>query len=147
MPMAVTDEQVAALHAQLADDANEHRRLLTQLDLKTGGRAYVALIDAAFFEAVERRFGNRSTTADIIEYVADVRARSQRLADAVDVRTAEQVIRMVFSDSPMEPLDGKTALTAKQVLLAALIADEHLDDSGLDKVLADARQLADRMAG
>lgn len=143
--MPVTDEQVAALRAQLADDVDEHRRLLAQLDLNTGGRAYVALIDAAFFEAAERRFGNRSTAADVIEYVADVRSRSERIADAVNARTAEQLILMVFSDSPAEPLDSKTALTAKQVLLAALIADEHLDDAGLNKVLADARQLADRM--
>lgn len=144
--MPVTDEQVAALRAQLADDVDEHRRLLAQLDLNTGGRAYVALIDAAFFEAAERRFDNRSTTADVIEYVADVRARSPRIADTVDARTGEQLIRMVFSESPVEPLDSKTALTAKQVLLAALIADEHLDEAGLDKTLADARQLADRLA-
>jgi hypothetical protein len=145
--MAVTDEQVAALRAQLADDVDEHRRLLAQLDLDSGGRAYVALIDAAFFEAAERRFGNGSTTSDVIEYVADVRSRSQRIADTVDARTAEQLIRMVFSNSPAGQLDSKTALAAKQVLLAALIADERLDDAGLDKVLADARRLADRLAG
>jgi hypothetical protein len=144
--MTVTDEQVAALRAQLADDVEEHRRLLAQLDLDSGGREYLALIDAAFFEAAERRFGNESTTADVIEYVADVRSRSQRIAEAVDARLAEQLIRMVFSDSPAEQLDSKAALTAKQVLLGALIADEHLDDAGLDKVLADARRLADRLA-
>jgi hypothetical protein len=144
--MAVTDEQVAALRAQLADDVEEHRRLLAGLDLDSGGRAYIALIDAAFFEAAERRFGTGSTMADVIEYVADVRARSQRVADGVDARTAEQLVRKVFSDSPGEKLDSKAALTAKQVLLSALIADEHLDDAGLDTVLADARKLADRLA-
>ena len=92
--MWITDYTVAVLRAQLADEVDEHRRLLDQLDLKADGRAYVALIDAAFFEAAERRFGNRSTTAEVIEYVADVRSRSQRIADAVNARTAEQLIRM-----------------------------------------------------
>jgi hypothetical protein len=144
--MAVTDDQVAALRAQLADDVEEHRRLLAQLNLDSGGTAYTALIDAAFFEAAERRFGTGSTMAGIIEYVADVRARSDRVAEAVDARTAERLIRGVFKDDEsIRDLDPKAAFTAKQIVLSALIADEHLDDAGLDKVMAEARKLADQL--
>jgi hypothetical protein len=41
-------------------------------------------------------------------------------------------------------LDPVTAFRARQFLLAALIADQHLDDAGLDDFMAQARKLADQ---
>src|SRR5215831_7593861 len=38
--------------------------------------------------------------------------------------------------------DAKATFTAKQYLLTALIADQHLDDAGLDAFQAQARRLA-----
>jgi hypothetical protein len=63
--MAVTDRQVATLRAQLAGDLDEHKRLLAHFDEKSDALAYVTLTNAAFFEAVDRRF-NSGTTADDI---------------------------------------------------------------------------------
>jgi hypothetical protein len=40
--------------------------------------------------------------------------------------------------------DAKAAFAPKQYLLTALIADQHLDDAGLDAFLAQARKLADQ---
>jgi hypothetical protein len=142
--MAVTDQQVATLRGQLAGQADEHKRLLRQLDWSTEGVPYAALVDAAFFKAVDRRFRQGTTTADIVEYVGDVRSRFDEAAQAIDPQTGERVILKVLGHGSAADLDPKTAFRARHFLLAALIADEQLDDAGLDEFLGEARKLADQ---
>jgi hypothetical protein len=142
--MAVTDQEVATLRAQLANEPDEHKQLFRQLDWSTEGVPYTTLIDAAFFKAVDRRFAGGVTTADVIEYVGDVRARLGSAAERVDPQAAERLVLKVLGHGSVADLDAKTAFTAKQFLLVALIADEHLDDAGLDEFLGEARKLADQ---
>jgi len=140
--MAVTDEQVAALRAQLAGNAAEHKRLFAELDRQGDALGYSALVNAAFFEAVDRRFGKQNTRADVIEFVADVRSRFDEVADEVDPRAAERVIFKVLGTGSTDDIDAQTSLTAKLYLLAAIIADEHLDDTGLDDFMVEVRKSA-----
>jgi hypothetical protein len=55
--MTVVDEQAAALRALLTGDAAENRRLGAEVRRDGSGAGYSALVNAAFFEAVDRRFG------------------------------------------------------------------------------------------
>jgi hypothetical protein len=48
--------------------------LCAQLDWRIDGVGYVALLDTAFFGAVDRRFGIRTPAKDITTHLADVRA-------------------------------------------------------------------------
>jgi hypothetical protein len=145
--MAVTAEEVATLRTYLSGDMDEYRRMQQQLDPVAARSGYSALIAAAFFEAVDRRFAKPgTTTADIIKYVADVRARSARASDALDPRAAERVIRHALGDGSIRDLDDDTVIGAQIVILSALIADEQLDASGLDQFMAEARKLADQWA-
>lgn len=82
--MAVTDEQVAALRALLTGDVTENLRLAAEIRRDGRSAGYSALVNAAFFEAVDRRFGKASTPASIIEYISDVRSRSDEIAEKVD---------------------------------------------------------------
>lgn len=143
--MAVTDKQVATLRAQLAGRLDEHQRLFRQLDWRGEGAAYTALIDAAFFEAADRRFGDGNATEDdVIAYVADVRSRTKKASEAIGPETAERLILKVLGQGSIQDLDARAAMTAKQYLLAALVIDEQLDDAGMDAFLAQARKLADQ---
>lgn len=141
--MAVTDGQVAALRAHLAGDIEEHERLYAQLG-PAAGTGYNALVAAAFCTAVERRFAKEGTRADVMQFVGDVRARSERLSDAIDPLTAERVIRAVYTAESVDDVDDRTMGATQIVLLTALIADAHLDDAGLDDFMAAARGLADQ---
>lgn len=141
--MAVTDDQIATLRAHLAGDVEEHERLYARLG-PAAGTGYNALVAAAFCTAVERRFAKDGTTADVVEFVGDVRARSERLSEAIDPHTAERVIRAVYTDELVDDVDDKTMGGTQIVLLTALIADAHLDDAGLDEFMAAARGLADQ---
>src|ERR1039457_276768 len=145
MRMAVTEEQMATLRAQLEGDLEEHRRLLAQLDRAAAGTGYSALLSAAFCVAVERRFAKGTPAADVIEFVGDVRSRFDELANKIDPRTAERLILAVYTDEHVpDELDLETRFRTQLLLLGALIADENLDDAGLDEFLAHARKLADQ---
>lgn len=143
--MAVTDLQVATLRAQLAGDLEEHRRLLAQFDAKWDGRAYVTLTNAAFVEAADRKFNSDTTGDDIIEFIADVRSRSERVRSALDPGVAERVLLAAVGDSDVSDLDPAEVRRSQSILLNALIVDENLDGAGLGEFVATARGLADRL--
>jgi len=141
--MAVPDGQVSALRAYLAGDFDGYKQLHGELDPVAARTGYSALISAAFCEAVERRFGTISPPTDVIKFVGDVRARSDRLGEEIDPRAAERMIRAVYTDEEIRDIDPGLRLATQVVILAALIADEQLDAIGLDEFLAGARELAD----
>jgi hypothetical protein len=143
--MAVTDLQVATLRAQLAGNLEEHRRLLTQFDEKSDGRPYVTLTNAAFIEAVDRTFNGDTTADDVIQFVANVRSRSERIRTSLDPQIAERVLLAAVTDADISDLDPREVRRSQTILLNALIVDEDLDGARLDEFMATARGLADRL--
>lgn len=142
--MPVTDDEVAALRAFLSGDLDLYHQIRRGLDHSAATRASdSAPVAAAFFEAVDRRFGDSGTAADVISYVADVRARSGEVAEQVDPQAAERLIRAVMTDETIADIDTETKGRVFIVFLGALISDEQLDDDGLDAFLAQARKTAD----
>lgn len=134
--MAVTDKHVAILRGQLSAKGKRRRRAL---DLNSVGGALVA---AAFAQAVERRFDGADDLG-IILFVGDVRAGDASAGTRLDPRIAEQMVRSALSEEDLPNLAVGVSFRVQMVLLMRLIADENLDDEGLDRVLAEARKLAD----
>lgn len=83
-------------------DTVENRRLVEELRRDGSGASYSALVNAAFFEAVDGRFGKASTPASIIEYISDVRSRSDEIAEKVDPSVGERLIRKVLAGETTE---------------------------------------------
>jgi|SRR5215211_2115827 len=142
--MAVTDEQVAAMRAILMGNVDEHTRLAQQFDDNNGWEAYSTLLAAAFYEAVDRRFGKSHTLADVIQFVADARTRFDESGQDVDSRAAERLVLAVLGEGSVDDLDDSTVARTQMVLLADLVAQANLDDNGLDEFLSYSRKLADR---
>lgn len=138
----ISSGQVAALRAVLVGDLEEHNRAYEQLD--SGARAsYALLVGAAFFEAAYRRFGKEGKASDVVAFVGDVRARSDRLATDIDPRIAERLILATFTDEQIDDIDDGTKGRHYILLLAGLIVDAALSEAELDELLADARKTAD----
>jgi hypothetical protein len=144
MIMAVTEQDVAALRAQLAGDFAGHKRLLGQLEETEGFAGYMALVAAGFFEAVDRRFGAGTTPADVIEFVGDIRSRFDGADHEIDPRAAERLILRVLGQGSVTDLDGASIRRLQRLLLPLLVADEQLDGAGLEEFLTRARKLANR---
>lgn len=142
-PVDITDEHVIALRALLTGD-DDFARLarpyahgeVTGLDV---------LIVAAFGEAVQRRFGPERRVADIIGFVATVRAELDPYDEEVDPRRAERAIRAALGDPDAQASLDKAAQALQGFLLTALIAEEHPDEAELNRFLAYARIRAQRL--
>jgi hypothetical protein len=145
--MPASDLVVATLRAQLADSVDEHMRLLRQIKTDADKRAYATLINASFFEAIDRRFGEGAARDDAIEFVADVRSRSARLSDALDPRTGEQVILAAIGNGSIDELDPEELRRNQIILLAGMVADLRFDNGILDEFMAKARASADSLLG
>ena len=145
--MPVTDDQVATLRALLADDMDRYRQLFAGLERGEAAKGYSALITAGFSEAALRRFGSDYTQADIITFVGSLRARSERVSEALDPDAAELLLNAALGDASTRSLSREVKVNTQITLLVGLIADEHLDVAGLDAFLAGARKLADQILG
>ncbi|TMQ95904.1 hypothetical protein ETD83_21945 [Actinomadura soli] len=149
--MTVTDDQVAALRAQLAGQGDEHYRLFNQLDPQAANIGYVALVAGAFFEAVRRRFikdGSPADDAEIIDFVTSVRLRLEESESKLDPNVGETMIKIALGKLPPEArknIGGDVGYGTQILLLAGLIADEDLTSNELDEFLARARYFAEEM--
>jgi hypothetical protein len=132
------------LRSYLSGDFSDYQQRRSQIDQAPNRAGYMALVSAAFCEAVERRFVRQDPPERVIEFVADVRGQFDRDGNQIDPRAAERMIRAVYTDEPIDDLDSATKGRTQIVLLAALINSEQLDDAGLDAFLADAGKLADQ---
>lgn len=140
--MPVTNEQVAALRAQLTGDQEEHLRLYSQIEASGDLVGYAALLGAAFVVATERHFQPPVTRADLIRYVADVRARTPEAGEKVEPKAAEQLLYEALAN---ESFTGDPRLNGahQTIFLAALVADAQLTPEELDEFLAEARTVGD----
>jgi hypothetical protein len=143
--MPVSDEQVEALRAFLALESDQVRRLTKQLVEAGRAEGYGELVYAAFVSAIRRHFSPTWTLTEVIRFVASMRTRL--LADDTDIDplTAEILIKRALGDRIATELDEKSRARVQILLLIELVADETLDDVGLDAFLAQARSLADQM--
>jgi hypothetical protein len=108
---------------------------------------YGELVYAAFVAAVRRRFSPTWTLPKVIRFVAAARADLLQDGIEIDPRTAETLIRRALGDGIATRLEEEARVRAQIFLLIQLIDDEGLDDAGLDAFLAQARSLADQLAG
>lgn len=143
MTMRVSEDQVATLRAYLAGQFDEYERRSQNLDRDAAWAGYMALLEAAFFKAVDRRFGTTAEDTDVIEFVANVRARTEQIGEAIDPRMAERLINAALGRGEVGDIDDKTRFGTETVLLAALIAREQFDDAALDGFMAKARALVE----
>jgi hypothetical protein len=68
----------------------------------------MALVSAAFCEAVERRFSAKDPAERVIGFVADAQARFDRDGNQIDPLAAERMIRAVYTDEQIDDLDSAT---------------------------------------
>jgi hypothetical protein len=137
------DEEVAALRAHLQGNQALQQELYKRITTSAAKTRYSTLLATAFFEAVSRRFGRRDSAAEVIEYVADVRARAPELGQQVDPDAAERLIRRVLTDVDVSDISDRMRGQILIIFLVALISDAEYDDEQLEAFLAEARKAAD----
>ena len=136
--MTVTDNEMWVLRPFLTGDPRENIRRLEQLG---PGESVGPLLKAVFWRLVERRFANASRD-DVINFVGEVRALGDQIAQKMDPLQAERLILSVYTDERAADIDIDTKNTLIVLLVPKLIIDEQLDEAGVDALLGSARKLA-----
>ncbi|HZB32802.1 MAG TPA: hypothetical protein VE465_21770 [Streptosporangiaceae bacterium] len=142
--MLVTDEQVAALRAYLVDDEEESDRLIGYLEQSGGLDGFSALFGSAFFDAVNRRFAPTWSVAEVVRFVATVRAHHLADPNDLDPLNAERLIRTALGDGSVDDLDDEIR-AAQMILLPVLIHEEQPNPVALEDILAQARRRANSL--
>jgi hypothetical protein len=143
--MAVSDQHVAILRAMVTANGDEALRLVEASERSGDTLGLSALLGAAFTQAVERRFGERRQVSDVIRYVATVRGRAPD--QDFDPLDAENMIRAGLGDSAaVEGMTDEAKADVQGALLVELMADEQLDDAGLDEFVERARHKGEQIA-
>ena len=147
--MPVTDDMVDAFRAYLSGDKDGFHRRDEALDTSRPARqAYRALVVGLFVTAVERRFPTPPTWGQRIEFVADLRARDEDVADALDPETTERVVASVFDDKVKTgDVKGRQSVRIWMLVTAGVISDADLDGPGLEDFLGKGRAFADDLLG
>jgi hypothetical protein len=143
--MPVTDRQMILLMAHLAGAEEVAQRV--QTDLVTSGTAegFAELVYAALVIAAWRRFSPTWTRADVIRFVAQVRALLSKGPDALDPLAAEHQLRSALGEEIASYPDKEASARAQVILLDALVQSANLDDAAITNLLNQARRLADQM--
>jgi hypothetical protein len=139
MTTPAIDTSVLMTRALLSDDMDTFRQLNAGLD-DDGVRAFAALLGAVFFKAANDKFGKDYAVADVIEFVAEARARHVG-PETVSAEDAEHVIRAVLGE---EGLVGNMSAyargEARTAMLIAIVRDSGFSDDQIDALLAVAAQ-------
>lgn len=144
----VPDEILAAFRAYITDDMELWSAREAALDWSKAGRlAYRAFIVAMFAEAVRLQLGPHPREERIIEFVADVRARDDEIADLLDPDTTERLIGEVYDYTDAADIGRERAEPIRLAVIIAIIPGAHLTPAELDAFLERSRTSAEEALG
>ncbi|MFY1690813.1 hypothetical protein [Plantactinospora sp. WMMB782] len=141
--MTIKPELPAYIRALVRGDNEAHDRIQAQLDSE-GWDGFPRFLASLCFLAVDRRFGDDATSADVIKFVADLRAGLADGGPEINAEDAEALIRANID--PEADYDIAPSMIGKiqAAVVYKVLTDEHITDEDLDAVLIEAAQLATR---
>lgn len=142
--MPVTDDVVEIVRAYLEVDGERAQRLLGSLDASQN-QAYQAMIAGTFMAGVTRRFNKQSSREEIIDYVAQVRSRSEEMAESLEPSATERMIASIYSDVDIDDIDPRMVMNIEIFIAVAIVSDKGISGPDLDDFLATARTYAEKM--
>jgi hypothetical protein len=146
IPRPVSDLEAAVLRGWLTADGETARRAFSEQLAAGDANGLTMLVYSAFVIAARRKFGRQYTRADLIGYVAGIRAKLQSDEPGLlDPLTAEDELRAALG----EPVTGTHELgfvaAARIFILIDLVTSLDLPEEALTDLLAQARHNADQM--
>jgi hypothetical protein len=144
--MEISDFDVATLRAQIAGNEKAAQQAVADQLTVTGDLTGLAmLVHAALVLAARRRFAPAWTGAEVIQYVAQVRAATAERPGLLDPITAEDELRSALGERTTTRHEIGAVAAARLLLLTALVVTLGLKDDALLGLLDQARNLAREM--
>ena len=121
-------------------DHEAYARRCSELDQK-GWEGLGLVVGAAFYQAVEQRFGDSLDPSEVIRFVADFRADITDTGFEVDPRIAENLIRAAITGDTeqVRDLDPSVVVEAEMLMLWKFLG--HLSGAELTLFFEEADSL------
>ena len=141
--MTALDTATATVRAFLTGDFSAYRQLHEQLDRDERG-AFAVVLAAAFRHAATRRFGEKYSIGDVVEFVAQARAQYPHVGEEVTAEDAEKVIRAALGeDSLLDTMSGRAYGAAQAAMLFALTHEDEASRAGIHALVSSATDQAE----
>ncbi|MGX7675575.1 hypothetical protein [Plantactinospora sp. DSM 117369] len=124
-------------------DRAANDRIEAQLDA-SGWSGFPRFLAALFFLAVDRRFGETSSHADVIKFVAELRADLTNGGPGINAEAAETLISSILDPSVDYNIEQEMIGKIQAATVYKVLTEEHISDSDLDAFLTEAVELASR---
>jgi hypothetical protein len=135
------DNSISVLRALLIYDMDTFRCLHGQQNADER-LAFAAVLTAAFNKAATDKFGTQTSASDVIEFVADARARHVG-PEAINAEDAERAIRAALGeDDLIDSMDTSTFGAAQTAMLIALVHQDSFSGEDIGALLATAARQA-----
>jgi len=144
MPVQVTDDIEAAARAYLRGDTAEYNQRIAELGrARETTVAFRAMVYAAFLLTVQYKFSKDTPREEIIDFVAEIRSRSDDLPDTIDPTAAERQITSVFTGENTDDVDTRMELTIQMLFATAIVDDQGIEGQLFEQLMTSTRKLAD----
>jgi hypothetical protein len=147
VPRPVSDLEMAVLRGWLTADGEMARGSFTeQLAVVGDANGLTMLVYAAFVIAVRRKFAPRYSRADLISYIAQLRAGLQSEEPGLlDPLTAEDELSAALGEPVATTRELGFVAAARIFILIDMVVSLDLDDEALTDLLNQARDSANQM--
>jgi hypothetical protein len=124
-------------------DYAESDRIEARIDA-AGWDGFPMLLNVVFFLAVHRGLGPESSQADIIRFVAEMRAAAPATVPAIDANAAESLIRSALDPDFDPDIDAEMAGAIQALTIVHVLGNGAVPAHELDALLAEATEAANR---
>ncbi|MEH1016356.1 hypothetical protein V6U90_25030 [Micromonospora sp. CPCC 206060] len=142
--MAVNREMVDYIRTMLKGEHAENDRLESLLD-ERGWDGFPTLLGAVFYFAVNRRFSESATAAEIMWFVTEMRASAPAGGSETDANSAEKLIRAALDPSIEADVEPQMAGRIQGMVILHILGGGNVSDEELDALLDEAFGLAQRL--
>ncbi|WP_233604357.1 hypothetical protein [Micromonospora sp. HM5-17] len=142
--MEIKPEMVDYLRTMIKGDLDANSRIEAQLDEK-GWDDFPKLLGAVFFLAVDRQFGDDASAAEIVQFVAEMRAKAPVDPAVIDANAAETLIKSALDPALDHDVESEMIGRIQTLTIMHVLGAEDVSDDDLDDVLEEAVQLVGRL--
>lgn len=139
--MTTNSDLVEYVRTLVRGDTAAHDRIETRLDA-AGWEGLPRFMNALFFVMVSHRFKPTDNDAEVIRFVADLRADLSDGGPELDTEGAETLIKSIIDPSIDYTIEQEMIGRIQAATIHKILTEADLTDSELDAFLSEAVQLA-----
>jgi hypothetical protein len=142
--MKISSDMVEYVRTMVQGDHEANSRFEAKID-EAGWDNFPKLLGAVFFFAVDHQFGGEATSADVMRFVAEMRAAAQVEPAVIDANAAEDLIHSALDPAITNDVEPEMAGRIQALTIMHILGSADFSEQDLDDLLEEAVQLVDRL--